>query len=51
MKRKRFDKGATTVEYALVVLAAAAFAGVLVAIAKSEGFLAALSGVVLRALG
>ena len=51
MKRKRFDEGASTVEYALVTLAAATFAGVMLAVAKSEGFLAALTGVVLKALG
>jgi hypothetical protein len=51
LKRKGFDKGANTVEYALLTLAAAAFAGVMVAVAKSEGFLSALTSVMLRALG
>lgn len=51
MKRKRFDEGSSTVEYALLTLAAAALAAVLVAVAKSESFRSALAGVVLRALG
>ena len=51
MKRKRFDEGASTVEYALLTLAGAALAGAMVAIAKSDGFIAALTGVMLKALG
>ncbi|HZM84007.1 MAG TPA: DUF4244 domain-containing protein [Candidatus Limnocylindrales bacterium] len=51
LKRKRFDEGASTVEYALVTLGAAAVAGLVIAIAKSEAFQAALTGVMLRALG
>jgi Flp pilus assembly pilin Flp len=51
LKRKRFDEGASTVEYALLTLAAAAVAGAMVAVAKSEAFMAALSSVVLKALG
>jgi Protein of unknown function (DUF4244) len=51
LKRKRFDEGASTVEYALLTLAGAALAGAMVAIVKSEGFLAALTSVMLRALG
>jgi hypothetical protein len=51
VKRKRFDKGASTVEYALVTLGAAAVAGLVVAIARSDAFQAALTSVMLRALG
>jgi len=51
LKRMRFDKGAATVEYALVILVAATAAGVLLAITKGEAFMAALTGIVLKALG
>jgi len=49
--RKRFDAGLVTVEYALVALGAAVFAGVLIAVVKSDAVRAALSAVIIRALG
>lgn len=47
----RDDRGAVTAEYALVILAAVAFAGVLVAIMRSEEVRAMLVELVQRALG
>jgi hypothetical protein len=51
LKRKRFDEGVSTVEFALLTLVAAAFAGGLLAIVRSGEVMAALKGVILRALG
>lgn len=45
------DRGMATVEYALVTLAAAAFAGLLIAIIRSEGVRNALAELVSGALG
>lgn len=47
----RDDGGMATVEYALVTVAAAAFAAVLIAIVKSPEVRAALASLVSQALG
>jgi hypothetical protein len=47
----RDDKGMATVEYALVTVAAAAFAGVLIALLKSTAVKNLLMGIVKSALG
>lgn len=45
------DRGAVTAEYAIVILAAVAFAGLLVAIMRSDEVRAMLVGLVQNALG
>ena len=47
----RADAGMATAEYALVTLAAAGFAGLLLAILKSGEVRALLLGIITRALG
>ncbi len=47
----RDDRGMATVEYALVTVAAAAFAGVLLALLKSAAVKDLLMNIVERALG
>lgn len=49
--RARDDEGMATVEYALVTVAAAAFAAVLIAIVKSPEVRSALASLVSQALG
>ncbi|MEU0492923.1 DUF4244 domain-containing protein [Nocardiopsis sp. NPDC006139] len=44
------DRGITTTEYALCILTAAAFAGVMYAIAKSQAVNDAFTGIVVNAL-
>lgn len=51
MKNWRDDKGMATAEYALVTVAAAAFAGVLIALLKSAAVRNLLMGIVTSALG
>lgn len=48
--RARDDEGMATVEYALVTVAAAAFAAVLIAIVKSPEVRSALASLVTQAL-
>ncbi|WP_236683085.1 DUF4244 domain-containing protein [Demequina globuliformis] len=50
-KRFRDDEGMATTEYALVTVAAAAFAGLLIAIIKSEEVRGMLLGVIRSAFG
>lgn len=45
------DRGITTTEYALCILTAAAFAGIMYAIAKSQAVNDAFTGIVINALG
>lgn len=45
------DRGITTTEYALCILTAAAFAGIMFAIAKSQAVNDAFTGIVINALG
>lgn len=45
------DRGITTTEYALCILTAAAFAGIMYAIAKSQAVNDAFTGIVVNALG
>lgn len=47
---KKLDEGAVTAEYAVVLIAATAFATVLIAIAKSDAVQTAISELVKRAL-
>lgn len=47
---KQLDEGAVTAEYAVVLIAATAFATVLIAIAKSDAVQTAISELVKRAL-
>jgi len=47
----RADDGMATAEYALVTVAAAAFAGVLIALLKSQAVRNLLSGIITSALG
>ena len=47
----RADEGMATVEYAMVTVAAAAFAGVLVALLKSAAVRNLLMGIIKSALG
>ncbi len=47
----RDDKGMATAEYALVTVAAAAFAGVLIALVKSSAVRDLLAGIFTSALG
>ncbi|MCR6711904.1 MAG: DUF4244 domain-containing protein [Demequina sp.] len=47
----RSDRGMATVEYAMVTVAAAAFAGVLIALLKSAAVRDLLMGIVKSALG
>lgn len=49
--RKRSDDGMNTAEYAVGTLAAVAFAGVLLAVVRSDTVRAALADVIARALG
>lgn len=49
--RARDESGMATVEYALVTVAAAAFAAVLIAIIKSPEVRSALASLVTQALG
>jgi Flp pilus assembly pilin Flp len=49
--RANDDEGMATVEYALVTVAAAAFAAVLIAIVKSPEVRSALASLVSQALG
>lgn len=44
------EEGSTTVEYAIGAVAAAAFAGLLLAIVQSDAVRAALQGIIERAL-
>lgn len=44
------DEGAVTAEYAVVLVAATAFAGALIAIAKSDSVRTAIEGLVSKAL-
>lgn len=44
------EEGSTTVEYAIGTVAAAAFAGLLLAIVQSDAVRAALQGIIERAL-
>ncbi len=50
MKKLRGDTGAATAEYAIATLAAVGFAGLLVAILRSDEVRALLLGIVQRAL-
>ena len=49
--KSRNDDGMATVEYALVTVAAAAFAGVLIALLKTQAVRDLLMGIVKSALG
>jgi hypothetical protein len=51
LKRKRFDEGVSTVEFALLTLVAAALAGGLLMVVRGADVTAALKDVILRALG
>lgn len=51
LARLRDDQGAVTAEYAVIIMAAVAFAGVLVAIMRSGEVRAFLLDLVQRALG
>jgi hypothetical protein len=51
MKKFRDDTGAATAEYAIATLAAVGFAGLLVAILRSDEVRALLLGVIQKALG
>jgi len=51
LERLRDDRGAVTAEYAVVIMGAVAFAGVLVAIMRSSEVRAFLLELVQRALG
>jgi Flp pilus assembly pilin Flp len=51
LARLRDDDGMTTAEYAVGMLAAVAFGGVLLKVLTSDGVQAALAGIVDRALG
>ena len=46
----RDEEGASTAEYAIVTLAAVAFAGLLVAVLRSDGVRSMLSDIIARAL-
>lgn len=46
----RDEEGASTAEYAIVTLAAVAFAGLLVAVLRSDGVRSMLSDIIERAL-
>jgi hypothetical protein len=51
LARLRDDDGMTTVEYAVGMLAAAAFGGILIKVVTSDGVFNALAGIINRALG
>lgn len=51
IRRLRSDAGMNTAEYAVGTLAAVAFAGVLLAVLRSDAIRSALQDVVERALG
>ena len=50
-RNRRSDRGMATVEYAMVTIAAAAFAAALIAIIRSPEVREALAGVIGQALG
>lgn len=48
---RRSDDGMSTVEYAIGTIAAAAFAGILLAVVNSDAVMAGLNALIARAMG